>query len=148
MKTRSVDDIKSIVLHCSDSGFGDFKLIDLWHRDRGWDMCGYHKIILNGYTKDSHTYNESNDGKVQDGRPIENWGSHCLGRNHDSIGICLIGIDEFSPAQLSTLLDLLEDLCIEHEIYPESIYGHYEFSNKSCPNFDVQSIRELMEDRL
>lgn len=148
MKVRDINDINEIIVHCSDSGFGDFELIDLWHKDRGWDMCGYHEIILNGYLKDSKTYIEDYDGELEEGRPLDKVGAHCKGHNARSIGICLIGIDEFTPAQLDTLLDQLEYYCQEFNIDPDSIHGHYEFSDKACPNFPVEPIRDIIKERM
>jgi hypothetical protein len=148
MKTRDIADINKIIIHCSDSGWGDAEEIDLWHKDRDWDCIGYNFVLLNGYAKSSDEYKASYDGKIEDGRPVEYVPAHCRGHNQDSIGICLIGIDEFTPSQLSTLLNLLEDLCIDYDIEPDDIYGHYEFSDKLCPNTDIEPIRDIMKGRL
>ena len=73
---------KYIIIHCSatrpsqDIGFEE---IDRWHRARGWLSCGYHKII------------RRKNGTIQQGRPDEEVGAHCRGRNHDSISIVMIG---------------------------------------------------------
>jgi hypothetical protein len=34
--------IKQIIIHCSDSEFGNVIQIDRWHRERGWKGIGYH----------------------------------------------------------------------------------------------------------
>tara|TARA_R100001244_G_scaffold36527_1_gene33465 strand:- start:971 stop:1516 length:546 start_codon:yes stop_codon:yes gene_type:complete len=130
-----------IIIHCSDSNWGSAKVIDEWHRDRGFDEIGYHYVILN----DSRYYNlneSSADGIVEPGRSIDIQGAHCLGRNHDSIGICLIGVDEFTPAQYKSLKELCERLMEEYGISSDDIYGHNEFSTKTCPNFSVDDFVE------
>ena len=40
--------IDTIVIHQSDSAFGNAAVIDEWHRERGWSGIGYHWVILNG----------------------------------------------------------------------------------------------------
>jgi len=119
--------MKYLVVHCSDSpqGRGDTaETIHRWHRERGWDGIGYHYVILES-------------GKVENGRPHYWEGAHVRGHNADSLGICLIGVDSFSKAQLKALRALLEDL---EGQYPEAeIVGHRELDpHKTCPNFDVQ----------
>lgn len=49
-----------------------------WHIARGWKDIGYHAVI--------HP-----DGRIEDGRDIDEIGAHAYGRNRDSIGVCLIG---------------------------------------------------------
>jgi N-acetyl-anhydromuramyl-L-alanine amidase AmpD len=88
------------------------------------------------------------DGLVENGRPLELSGAHCKGHNRNSIGICLVGKDEFTPEQLDSLLDQLEFICKTYDIPYSDIYGHCEFSEKTCPNFDVGSIRDIMKARL
>ena len=104
-------EINKIIIHCSDSEFGSKKLIDKWHKERGWDGCGYHYVITNGIDDYMVKYNKNHDGLVQEGRPIEKMGAHVKGHNKDSIGICLIGKSNFTPAQLYVSLpQLLRDL--------------------------------------
>jgi len=40
---------KKVIIHCSDSSFGNAVLIDKWHRQRGFDNIGYHFVILNSH---------------------------------------------------------------------------------------------------
>lgn len=140
---RSLDSIKKIIIHCSDSEFGDLALIDSWHKQRGFLGCGYHYVILNGVPTHGKSYNPKLDGVLQEGRMLREIGAHCKNHNHDSIGICLIGQHHFSAVQLyqalPTLLLTLMDL---PGITPESIYGHRDFDiHKTCPNFDVQMLK-------
>ena len=149
-------DIKKIILHCSDSRGGDNKLIDAWHKERGFDEIGYHFVICNGYPnirnrdgnyypKQDGNYHPRLDGLLQPGRSIDKIGAHCLGHNDDSVGICLIGQRLFSAKQLiETLQDLLVELMCQFDLEPKDIYGHYELaSNKTCPNINMDSIRRL-----
>lgn len=120
------------VIHCSDSPHrgDDASTIHMWHKQRGWDGIGYHWVILE-------------DGKIQAGRP-EYWqGAHVAGHNEDSIGICLMGDEEFTGAQLLALKDLYHD--INQRYHGIEWYNHYELdTSKTCPNFDAVAL--LFED--
>lgn len=129
--------IRRIILHCSATPLGrDFHVadIDRWHKANGWDGCGYHFVIaLNGI--------------IEVGRPIEKIGAHTSGHNSDSIGVCYIGglgedgkpADTRTPQQRQAMLSLITAL---QWMFPDaSIHGHYEFSNKACPCFDVSEYR-------
>ena len=126
--------INEIIIHCSDTKDGlNFNIndIDRWHKQKGWKGCGYHYVILL-------------DGTIQQGRELEEIGSHCKGHNAHSIGICYIGgldkdgkpKDTRTVQQKAALCDLLNKLCKK---FPDAtIHGHKEFANKACPCFDVQ----------
>jgi hypothetical protein len=146
--------ITKIIIHCSDSTWGDFKAIDEWHSKRTdkngkkWAgithcgkkiICGYHYIILNGKRTSKEPYVSADDGLIEKGRPDNYIGSHCQGQNLHSIGICLIGgkkPDEFTEKQFKALSTLLDKLVVLYK--NDDIYGHYNFSPKDCPNFDVE----------
>ena len=118
--------IKEIVIHCSATPNGredTAEDIHRWHLERRWNGIGYHYVI-------------EVKGKLVAGRP-EYWqGSHASGHNKDSIGICMIGTDEFNLDQWSILQNLVRKLMIK---YPEAkVIGHNEISDKKCPGFDVQ----------
>ena len=124
--------IDKIIIHCSDSFFGDAALIDAWHKERGFSGIGYHYVILL-------------NGVCEDGRPLEMTGAHCKGDNEKSIGICLIGKDSFADEQMVSLKELCLKLMKEYGIKASDIYGHSERpggKNKTCPNFDVKALRE------
>lgn len=139
-------EIKKIVLHCSDSIFGNAKMISRWHKAKSWKDIGYHFVILNGRIERDQ-YFESMSGSIEVGRNIETMGAHVKGHNSDSIGICLIGVDKFSTEQLYSLLLLLAELMKKYDIKSKDIHGHYEFSSKTCPNFDVDEIRTMLDDQ-
>ena len=123
------EDIKFLVVHCSDT---DNKInlnvadIHKMHLGFGWDGIGYHKII-------------QRSGKVENGRP-EYWiGAHVKGKNKISLGVCLIGRDNFTKNQFLSLCKVLKKW---KKKYPNTkIVGHCDIgeTNKTCPNFDVDN---------
>lgn len=129
--------IEKIILHCSATPEGrDFTVddIDRWHRKRGFKCIGYHYVIYR-------------DGRVVEGRPLEQIGAHCQGENTHSIGVCYIGgvgadgktpKDTRTAQQRSAMVGLLRGLM---KSYPRAtIHGHYEFSRKACPSFNVAAL--------
>lgn len=137
VKFRSRSSTDYLVVHCSatqNKPEYTWKTIDQMHRQRGWLGIGYHFVILT-------------DGVIQNGRPLEAIGSHVLGYNDDSVGICLIGgtdrngksVDNFTEKQKESLKKLLDWLKSK---YPKAkVLGHRDFPGvaKDCPCFDVQS---------
>jgi N-acetylmuramoyl-L-alanine amidase len=118
--------IDKIVIHCSDSPHGrgdDASTVHTWHCQRGWSGLGYHHVI-------------TEEGEVQAGRPHFWTGAHVKGHNEGSLGICLIGRDEFTGSQLLALRELHHDLVSQ---YPNAQwFNHYELDpHKTCPNFDA-----------
>lgn len=133
MNLKDLTSVEHIVLHCAatkptmDIGL---KEIDLWHRQRGWLMVGYHMIIRR-------------DGTIEWGRPLDKQGAHVRGRNDSSIGICMVGgvnadlepEDNFTDAQWRAVEFSLEALRFR---FPEAeVVGHYQLdSGKACPSFN------------
>lgn len=118
--------INSIIIHCSDTpesmDIGVNEIRD-WHvNERGWSDVGYHYIIRR-------------DGTIERGRGEYIAGAHCRGKNTNSIGVCLVGRGRFTESQFHSLRELIKDLEIRYEI--REIAGHYKYSNKTCPNFNV-----------
>lgn len=125
--------IDKIIVHCTATPEGrevSVKEIDRWHRERGFKCIGYHYVI-------------GLDGKVSEGRPIEEIGAHCTGQNSHSVGVCYVGgIDRFGlPADTRTLqqcVAMRELLASLKERFPKAmIYGHRDFARKACPCFDA-----------
>lgn len=128
--------ISLIVVHCSAvppwkrSSADD---IDGWHKDKGWNGIGYHYVVRR-------------DGTVEPGRPPEAIGSHVVGHNAHSIGVCYEGgldalgqkADTRTPEQRKALRTLLEEL---HKQFPRAlIVGHHDLNpQKDCPCFDAVS---------
>lgn len=116
------------IIHCSDSTFGDAKMIRQWHLNRGFNDVGYHFIIRE-------------DGEIEIGRTLDVIGAHCKGHNSTSVGTCLIGKDSFSEAQFKALkrIDkMLKAMFTGVETFP---HNHFN-KNKTCPNFDVKRALE------
>jgi len=134
--------IDTIVVHCSDSGFGDAGLVREWHLERGWKDIGYHYVICNGF-KRKNDFIESMDGEVQRGREDDVMGAHVKGHNARSIGICLIATNKYTDNQMTSLKILLSDLMLKYNIKPDKIFGHRElFDGKTCPTgLDLEDLR-------
>jgi N-acetyl-anhydromuramyl-L-alanine amidase AmpD len=95
---------------------------------KGWSNVGYHFFI-------------EKSGTIKKGRDIDKFGAHCKGYNKESIGICLSGNEKFKGDQFISLTRLLQSLAT---LFPESTtHGHNEFSNKTCPNFDLTPYKTI-----
>ncbi len=118
--------MKEIIIHCAATPNGKHftaEDIDRWHKERGWAGIGYHYVIRV-------------DGILERGREDHVTGAHAKGHNKGSIGICLIGTDEFNSVQWWELRKLVAQLTTKYECV--KVIGHNEISNKTCPGFDVQ----------
>lgn len=143
--------MRYIVVHCSDSEFGNAELIHDWHIHRAdpFKKIGYHFVILNGRESSKSQYKESRDGVIEIGRKIDETGSHCLGYNSNSIGICMIGKKTFTEKQFNILKRLIKHLQKEYNIPTENVIGHYEApkaNGKTCPNFDMSKFRKELSE--
>ena len=150
-------DIQLIVIHCSASPNGrrvTSEEIDAWHQARGFARnpaliganepklrhIGYHYVIYA-------------EGATRIGRGEREPGAHCQGYNRNSIGICLVGTDQFGLPQWDTLKGLVSALALT---YPQArIVGHRDLSPdqnqngfvepfewlKTCPGFSVADWR-------
>ncbi|MCH9780292.1 MAG: N-acetylmuramoyl-L-alanine amidase [Alphaproteobacteria bacterium] len=127
---RTRRSIHLVVVHCSDSdrpSSDNIATIRSWHVDgRGWQDIGYHFVI-------------TQDGTVHLGRSIDKIPAAQRGFNSGSIAICLTGSQAFSSAQMARLRLLLA-AC--GEAHPDAeIVGHNDLNpNKTCPNFDVETL--------
>lgn len=129
--------ITKIIVHCSDSDnpkHDNVETIRQWHSERGFTgpdgVRGTHDDI--GY----HIYIDK-FGMLRAGRPLGKAGAHTVGHNADSIGVCLGGREEFSPAQFTALEQAVKFLRGWFGHIP--VYPHRKFSKgKTCPNFDSE----------
>ncbi len=138
-------EINSIVVHTSDSPWGDAAVIRDWHKARGFRDIGYHAVILNGFRWNSTDFNADVDGLLEPGRPVSVAGAHVKGHNRGTLGICLIGKAEFTPNQFNSLERLLWAWRGLYLIPREAIIGHCDLDpKKTCPNFDVQEAIKTM----
>ncbi len=139
---RQVD---MVVVHCSDSTWGDAAIIDQWHKERKWKGIGYHGVILNGRRTSHGEYNPAEDGLLESGRALDEIGAHCKGYNSRSVGICLIGKEDFTEAQMNGLIQNLANLLRHFNLDANAVYGHYELDDhKTCPNLDMDEIRDRL----
>ncbi len=128
--------VKYIVIHCSASPpsvYVDAKVIDRWHKERGFVKIGYHHVI-------------KRDGATEAGRKLTEVGAHVEGFNRVSIGVCLVGgvneknvpVMDFTQAQMQALSGVLDALQFT---FPGAlIVGHRDLSGvkKACPSFSVR----------
>jgi N-acetylmuramoyl-L-alanine amidase len=133
MKMRNIE---KLIIHCSATREGDdsinAKVIDRWHRSRGWSGIGYHFCVLI-------------DGTIEYGRDLNKIGAHTKGQNTGSIGVCYVGgvekdgktpKDTRTTEQKESLLLLINTF---KRLHPGlTIHGHREFSNKACPSFNCK----------
>jgi len=135
--------IDKIIVHCTATPEGrhvTVKDVDNWHRKNGWRCIGYHWLIYL-------------DGSIHKGRDESLVGSHCVGYNKNSIGVCYVGgidkggknpKDTRTPEQKIALAKLLTEL---HNRYPKaSLHGHREFAKKDCPSFNVHEYDNIFND--
>jgi hypothetical protein len=144
----------SIVLHCSDSAWGNAAEIRRWHVDgNGWDDIGYQYVIGNGRTHPHIGYCSLFDGAVEVGRRMDGddkwepweYGAHVRGHNHHTIGVCMIGKDKFTRRQMVSFAALHDHLSIRFK-HRLPVKGHYEFDpSKTCPNLNMDRVRAFLE---
>lgn len=146
-------EITTIAIHCADTPNGRPQTvadIDSWHRANKWHRADFWRI-KKGFNKDltsiGYHFVIYTDGTVHTGRHVDEIGAHVAEHNCNSIGICMIGKDKFSPKQWASLKQLVSDLTVNIKTGPHNhnvrIKGHYEFDTaiaqgKTCPNFDVK----------
>lgn len=125
--------INEIIVHCTATQDGkNIKVEDInrWHKQRGWNMIGYHYVVYL-------------DGTIHQGRSEDQIGAHCLKHNTNSIGVVYVGgldangkpKDTRTEAQKQGLRKLLTEL---KRKYPKAtIHSHKDFAPKACPSFDA-----------
>lgn len=128
--------ISEIIVHCTATPEGrDFTVADIraWHKARGWSDIGYHYVVYR-------------DGRVIEGRPVGQVGSHVAGHNTGTIGVTYVGgvsadgktaKDTRTPAQRAALLWLVGALVRKHRGV-RKVTGHNQYAAKACPSFDVR----------
>lgn len=113
--------IDEIVVHHSAGENTSVEDIDKIHMANGWGGIGYHFYIRT-------------DGTIYKGRDIEYVGAHCIGKNFNSIGICLEGnFDNHEPSsqQMGSLVNLSLKLSEEYNINKFS--PHRDSYATNCP---------------
>jgi N-acetyl-anhydromuramyl-L-alanine amidase AmpD len=123
-----------IILHhsASDNPIHDnLKTIREWHVARKFKMEGYHYYIRK-------------DGAIEIGRPLHMVGAHCVGKNKNSIGVCLGGLHEFTEEQLHATARLIYNLKLVFKNL--RIKGHRNFAKTACPHYSVGGIIERVKE--
>ena len=118
----------TIGIHCADTPDDrdvDMATIKKWHvEERGWSDIGYHFVIRR-------------NGLVEAGRDIKLAGAHARAVNGTSVGVCMVGKENFDSRQFDSLRDTVQMLL---KLYPDSkVIGHCDVEPKKpqCPGFDV-----------
>lgn len=136
----------NIIIHHSatkDSGTVSWQAIRRYHiNDCAWEDIGYHwgVELVQDQSWASPVY------EILMGRAPDKNGAHTVGRNHDSIGICVVGdFDNEVPndQQWNTTLKLVRWLMSIYNIPKEKVYGHRDWAKKTCPgkNWDMIKFR-------
>lgn len=161
---RGMRNISLIVIHCSATVSGQplpnvkpprkavesaAQVIDRWHQERGFKRSpdavrsfspslphiGYHHVI-------------DLDGRVINGRSIEEAGAHAQGFNANSIGICLIGGAEktaqYTAAQWQALAKLVKE---QHAKYFRAIPLQYATRARGVLANGICGHRDLSPDQ-
>ena len=101
-------------MHCSDTPPGmniGAAEIREWHLERDFIDIGYHWVI-------------PRDGSLEQGRPADTVGAHTFGYNSTSVGVCLVGRDQFAEAQWIPLHQIPPHRIPLHRIPPHRIPPH------------------------
>ena len=127
--------LNEIIIHCTATPEGravSVAEIRRWHKQRGWADIGYHYVV--------HL-----DGRIENGRPLDQVGAHVAGRNARTVGIAYVGgvdkagrpKDTRTTAQKAALRKIIAQLLGR---FPSitAISGHRDYANKACPCFDAR----------
>ncbi|MEG3973457.1 N-acetylmuramoyl-L-alanine amidase [Microcoleus sp. herbarium8] len=128
-------DIKFIAVHCTATSqtTSISAIQNYWKNHLGWNMPGYHFIVLPG-------------GKEVNLLTIDKVSNGVRGFNSQTINIAYLGgvdaqgkpLDNRTLAQKTTLLNTLR--CLKKQFPNAVIQGHRDFPNvaKACPSFDAK----------
>lgn len=140
-------EINRLIIHCAASPNGASltrggrtaaEEIDAWHAQRAFKRGDAERRAFNPNLKSIGYHAVIDvDGMVYTGRHPDEIGAHAAGHNRDSIGVCLVGTDQFTLAQWASLKRLVE---AQRQQRPNlQILGHRDIPDvhKTCPGFDV-----------
>lgn len=148
-KTKTEREIDEIIIHTSDSTYGNAALIDHWHRERGWDKIGYHKVILNGKIDNSTDYDISVDGLIETGRADNEIGAGVYGHNDKALHVCLIGTPfNHTPAEIRQLVACIRYYKEKYDtIRMVSLHSEHNKGTKyhkpNCPGINAVDLLEI-----
>jgi len=136
--------VRWIIIHhsaCEDSSLSDAQKIREIHTvERGWADVGYHYLV--------EEIHDALEAVV--GRPLHLRGAHCLGQNHNSIGICLIGnYEEVSPPEEALKIMARRVIVPLLEIFKldaSAVQPHNKFGDTLCPGkfFSMDKLRSYL----
>ena len=130
-------EIREIIVHTTDANVNcGAECVNKMHVAKGWDSCGYHKIVMV-------------DGSVEDCRPFEVIGAHVRGFNTTSVGVAWAGQGLPSKLQYESLRKLVKSLMKRFNLSSKQVHGHKEYSTsgtKTCPNINMNIFRRLLND--
>lgn len=115
------------------------------------EQCSIHDIhklhLENGLSGFGYHFFVKKDGSICMGRPEIDIGSHTIGYNKNSIGICAEGNfmkEEMSEVQKDSLIELGKHLKDKYGI--QNIYGHRELNPTKCPgeNYPLNEIKRIV----
>lgn len=135
---KMINKPKILIFHHSAIKAITVEKIDELHKAKGWQGIGYHYFI-------------SKDGTIYEGRPEGAEGAHTIGKNSESIGICVEGNleeEEITLNQIVSIENLSLYLCLEYDI--NDILQHKDFANTLCPgkNFPIDEIKNSVIDSI
>lgn len=121
---------KEIIIHHAEASTCTVEQIHQWHRENGWAGIGYHYFVRK-------------NGSVYKGRPDNVVGSHCLGCNQNTLGVCFEGsynTETMPTTQLNAGRELLSYLKSKYGITVVS--RHRDHMSTDCPgnNFPFNAL--------
>ncbi len=149
--------IDSIIIHCADTPEdnpstskieGEFTAADVesWHKQRALTEPWSHYTDSNGVERYiGYHYVVRRDGGVESARPENVVGCHCKGMNATSLAVCWIGRNHLTEKQRESLISIVAWICVKHALSYQDIYGHAQFSQKTCPNFSSADTFESID---
>lgn len=138
---KAARNVREIIVHCTATKEGNDTTVEAirkYHVNvRHFADIGYHYVIRL-------------DGTICEGRSVHQAGAHCLGHNSNSIGVCYVGgldsqgkaKDTRTAQQKAALVWLVKALMETYKLPTSRVYGHYQFANKACPCFKIESFRK------
>jgi len=127
----------------------DIEAIRKYHIEtNGWSDIAYHFVVDSIKNTVEKSYTE-----LLIGRPINIKGSHCIGYNHNSLGVCVIGnFDLVAPSE--EILNVLVNRFIKpymdvFYIPVANVKGHRELTgfDRTCPGskFNLDDLRGRLQ---
>jgi len=125
---------KSIILHHTLSPDVSIETVTEWHKERGFDGCGYHALIRT-------------NGDIEYGRQLDLVGAHAKGRNLYSLGLAIAGNFNTSYPTLDQYEAAVWQFTEWNRMFGGGLeLGFHRFKRDLCPgkNFDRQWFKWLL----